>query len=94
MTSRLTLTVAETAERLGVSPRTVNDWCVAGRIPALRVGKRWLIPVRDLEAFVADRTRRPAPAPPSESVPPPVVPLARTAPRRRGHRTVLAEKGF
>lgn len=37
-------TVAEAAELLRVSTRTVFNWIYAGTIPAAKVGRKWLIP--------------------------------------------------
>ena len=38
-------TVAEAAERLGyASPSTIKNGCQAGKIPAYKVAKTWLIP--------------------------------------------------
>lgn len=47
------LGVAEAALLLGVSQGTVERWCEAGRLPARREGRRWLIPREELEHFVA-----------------------------------------
>lgn len=37
------LTTAEAAERLETTEETVRGWCVAGRLPAVRIGKQWLV---------------------------------------------------
>ena len=42
------LTVAETAERLRVTPQTVYRWCRSGRLAATKIGKAWRIPVDQL----------------------------------------------
>ncbi len=63
------LTVAEVAERMGVAPATVRNWCQHGLLPvhALGVGHRvtWLIPAEALDGFQRPpmgkpRTRRPS----------------------------------
>ena len=46
---RLTLSVAEVAERLGVHPSFVRRLIQDGRIPSVRLGRRVLVPVRGLE---------------------------------------------
>ena len=47
-------TVAEAAERLGyASPSTIKNGCQAGKIPAYKVGKTWLIP----EAWVLEQEK-------------------------------------
>lgn len=38
------MTVIEVAQRIGVHEMTARRWCVAGRIPATKVGRAWLIP--------------------------------------------------
>ena len=43
------LTVAETAERLRVTPQTVYRWCRSGRLRAVKIGKAWRIPADELE---------------------------------------------
>ncbi len=44
MSERLVLTVEETAELLGLSRGAAYEGVRSGDIPALRVGRRWLIP--------------------------------------------------
>ena len=39
------MTLKEAAEKWGVTPRRVNYYCAAGRIPgAVKMGMVWLIP--------------------------------------------------
>ena len=74
MTSRLTLTVDEAAELLGLSRGGAYAACAAGEIPTVRLGRRILVPRARLlallgetsnsdEAEGGERIRRPA-APP------------------------------
>jgi excisionase family DNA binding protein len=60
------LTVAEAAELLGVSQDLVYDACQAGDLPAVRLGKRILIPCRALDQWLGyqrgRRTREATPA--------------------------------
>lgn len=41
---RLTLTVEEAAELLGVGRTSAYEGVRSGEIPAIRVGRRWLVP--------------------------------------------------
>jgi excisionase family DNA binding protein len=46
------LDLHEAAQRLGVSPHTLRNWAVyQHRVPFLRLGRRLLFPLADLEAF-------------------------------------------
>lgn len=51
---RATLTVRETALVLGVDQRTVTRAIAAGELPALRIGRRVLIPRLRLVALLID----------------------------------------
>jgi excisionase family DNA binding protein len=42
LTRPILLTVDELANALRARPETVRDWAAAGRVPARRVGRRWL----------------------------------------------------
>ena len=53
MTERL-LSSAEAAQRLGVSIRRVQALITAGKIPATRVGRTWVIKESDI-TLVSDR---------------------------------------
>lgn len=46
------------AARLEVATVTVKKWCEAGKLPALKMGKLWKIPVRVVEERLlqAERT--------------------------------------
>jgi excisionase family DNA binding protein len=46
--------IAEVAQRLGMSPYTVTTWIKAGRLKASRIGRFWRIRARDLERFIDD----------------------------------------
>ena len=47
-----TLSAAEAAVLLHVSPKRAQFLARAGRVPAMRVGRRWLFPRRELEALL------------------------------------------
>lgn len=54
MTGQKTLTVAEASTLLGVSKRSLYNYCAAGVFPCIRIGKRILIRKSDLE-FLNDK---------------------------------------
>lgn len=59
------LTVAEAADRLGVSRETVRYWCRTGRLPATRFGLWWRIRPQDVERLIAEALdQRVSPRPP------------------------------
>ena len=43
------LTVMETAERLGVTTKTVNKWCRSGDLVAIRRGRFWQVDSRSVD---------------------------------------------
>lgn len=49
---RLTLTVPEVAERLGLSRNGAYDAVAAGQIPAIRIGRRVLVPRAALQRML------------------------------------------
>lgn len=49
---KLTLTVPETARRLGIGKNLAYDAIQRGEIPSIRVGHRLLVPVVALEAMM------------------------------------------
>lgn len=51
-TERLTLTVKEAAQLLGLSRNSAYQACLTGQIPHLKIGKRILISKRALEAML------------------------------------------
>ena len=55
---KLLHTVTETAETLGVSPRTIYRLLTAGDLVAIKVRSATRIPEESLQRFVAERTRR------------------------------------
>jgi capsular exopolysaccharide synthesis family protein len=46
------LTLAEATDYLGVSEETVRRWCEQGRLLAHKKGRKWLVRLEDLNAFV------------------------------------------
>ena len=55
------LSATEAAERLGVSRQAVQQWITAGRLRAVRVGRGWIISVREAEKFAAARKEKEKP---------------------------------
>ena len=53
MAQRQTYTVDEVAEVLGVSRGVAYDQVREGTIPALRLGKRWVIPVARFDDWLS-----------------------------------------
>ncbi len=53
---RLVLTVAEAADRLGISSDLAYDLVARGELPSLRLGRRIVIPRIALLAFVESAT--------------------------------------
>jgi excisionase family DNA binding protein len=60
---RLAVSVREAGRLLSVSPRTIQNYIHAKMLPARKIGRRTVIPVRALEAFL----RRDQPSPFAES---------------------------
>lgn len=56
-----TLSVGEAAALLHLNPKRVQFLARSGRIPAVRVGRKWLFPRRELEALLARRGAPPEP---------------------------------
>ena len=48
----------DVAGMLGVKETTVYKWCKQGRLPCLKVGKRWRVRRGDLEDFLKGSERR------------------------------------
>lgn len=54
---KLTYSVPEAAQVLGMHPNTVRRYVAAGVIPAMRLGRRTLISVEELRSWVRDNAR-------------------------------------
>jgi len=52
------LDVKQTADYLQVSETTVQRWCRAGRLPAMRIGHEWRIDGQRLRGMVAGANPR------------------------------------
>lgn len=69
MTENKFLTAAQAAEALGISARQVQNWCAAGEVEHVRVGRSYRIPAHAVEALMAHRA---APSPTLEIAQQPV----------------------
>ena len=49
---RLTITVPEAATKLGISRASAYEGVRSGSLPSVRVGKRYLIPLKRFERFL------------------------------------------
>jgi excisionase family DNA binding protein len=56
---RLAVDIRRAAEMLSVSPRTIQNYIAAKLLPARKIGRRTVIPIRALENFL--RTDQPSP---------------------------------
>jgi len=52
------LTIADAAEFLRVSEKTIRRWIKARELTAAQLGNQWRIRPRDLDLFVRDRLER------------------------------------
>ena len=59
MTRNDLLTPTAAAKIARVTPGTVWQWCVDGRLPYIRPGNDYLISPRDLDEFLARPRKRP-----------------------------------
>lgn len=55
MHERQTLTIEEAARRLGIGRSLAYEMARRGEIPARRLGRRFLVPVAALEAWLSER---------------------------------------
>jgi excisionase family DNA binding protein len=52
--TKLTMTVPEAAEAVGISPLSLYRFIREGRFPAVRVGRRVLVPLAALERWLEE----------------------------------------
>ena len=63
MTERLTLSVEEAAHLLGIGRGLAYELARTGKIPAVRLGRRLLVPRAQLEAMLRNPSTEPGQAP-------------------------------
>lgn len=51
------LTTSQVAEELEITPDTVKHHCQRGNLPAIKIGREWLISRKELSRYI--ETRRP-----------------------------------
>jgi len=51
----LALSPEKVANKLGLSPRTIREMIHNREIPAVQVGRRWIIPVKALEHWLDEQ---------------------------------------
>jgi excisionase family DNA binding protein len=61
---KIAVSVREAARLLSVSPRTIQNYVAAKMLPGRKIGRRTVIPVKALEAFI----RRDQPSPKSSLI--------------------------
>jgi excisionase family DNA binding protein len=64
-TNKLAVSVREASVMLSVSPRTIQNYIAAKLLPARKIGRRTVVTVRALEAFL--RTDHASPTRPVEA---------------------------
>jgi excisionase family DNA binding protein len=52
------LTVEEASAKLKIAPKTLRDWLRTGKLPGVKLGKRWLIREQDLQAAIEAHLRQ------------------------------------
>lgn len=52
---KITLSANETALRIGISKSKTLEMLHQGEIPAVRIGRNWLVPEEALEKWLIDR---------------------------------------
>lgn len=57
---KMTISATETARVLGISKETTLRLLEFGEIPAVRMGRNWLVPVKSLEKWLCDRANEEA----------------------------------
>lgn len=58
MADRLTMTVQEAADALGISRNTAYELVHQGQIPSVRLGRRLLVPTKALHAWLEGQAER------------------------------------
>ena len=60
--AKMTLTVNEAAEQLGIHPKSLKRELAEGRLRCIRIGARVLIPVAELNRFLEEAMEKWTPA--------------------------------
>lgn len=51
----LAISPAKAGQKLGLSTGVIRNMVITGELPAIRVGRRWLIPVQGLEQWLREQ---------------------------------------
>ncbi len=60
--SPIAVPASTAAMLLGAAPSTMRYWCATGVVPAVKVGKGWLIRLEELDALTRSTTKEKEPA--------------------------------
>lgn len=63
------LTPEQVAKRLQLTPHTIYVWLRAGRLPGIKLGRRWRVKEEDLESYLDDRRGEEASMPAEDEEP-------------------------
>lgn len=58
----IAIQVPEAAQLVGVPTSTVRYWCASGMLPAVKIGKAWLIRLDTLDRMTRAKTKEEEPA--------------------------------
>ena len=54
---KMTISASETAKRLGISKESTLRMLELGDIPAIRMGRNWLVPIKALDEWLMERAK-------------------------------------
>ena len=54
---KMTISASETARRLGISKESTLRMLELGDIPAIRMGRNWLVPIKALDEWLMERAK-------------------------------------
>ncbi|MGZ6616908.1 MAG: helix-turn-helix domain-containing protein [Solirubrobacteraceae bacterium] len=77
------LTVSQAAEALSATSQTIRNWIRSGRLPAVRIGNRFLIPPEEVARLRGDLSPATGESPWDYSADEPAEPLPRKAAARQ-----------
>lgn len=69
MQQRLAVSVVEAAEMLSIAPRTLRAWLLTGKVRCVRLGRRVVVPIAELERLVSLPQHQKHDSPPCEGGP-------------------------
>lgn len=51
-------TISKAADKASLSPSMMRKLVINGTVPAIKVGKRWIVPAKALEAWFDQQTKK------------------------------------